>query len=75
MAKTDLSKKAHANKMEAVSAFIRDANLPKKYLTETLSFFRKQDVKVRRCWLTHVFASTKHHVVGVSDLLSVCDAL
>ena len=35
-----------------VSAFIRDANLPKKYLTETLSFFRKQEVKVGRCRLT-----------------------
>jgi hypothetical protein len=29
MANTDLSKKAHNNKMESVSAFIRDTNLPK----------------------------------------------
>ena len=45
MANTDLSKKAHTNKMESVSSFIRDTNLPKEYLKEALAFFRKQDVK------------------------------
>ena len=45
MAKTDLSKKAHAQKMESVSAFIRDANLPHEYLKEALAFFRKQKVE------------------------------
>ena len=45
MAKTDLSKKAHAQKMESVSAFIRDANLPHAYLKEALAFFRKQKVE------------------------------
>jgi CRP-like cAMP-binding protein len=45
MAKTDLSKKAHAQKMESVSAFIRDANLPQEYLKEALAFFRKQKVE------------------------------
>lgn len=45
MANTDLSKKSHAHKMESVSAFIRDARLPQKYLKDALAFFRKQDVK------------------------------
>ena len=43
MAKTNLRKRlAHAQKMESVSAFIRDANLPQEYLKDVLAFFRKQ---------------------------------
>ena len=40
----DLSKKAHAHKMEAVAAFIRDNQLPQEYYKEVLGFFRKQHV-------------------------------
>jgi hyperpolarization activated cyclic nucleotide-gated potassium channel 2 len=44
VAARDLSKKAHAQKMEAVAAFIRDNQLPQEYYKEVLGFFRKQHV-------------------------------
>jgi hyperpolarization activated cyclic nucleotide-gated potassium channel 2 len=44
VAARDLSKKAHAHKMEAVAAFIRDNQLPQEYYKEVLGFFRKQHV-------------------------------
>ena len=44
VAAADLSKKAHTQKMEAVSAFIRDNQLPQEYYKEMLAFFRKQKV-------------------------------
>ena len=44
VAKRDLSKKAHAQKMEAVAAFIHDNQLPQEHYKEMLGFFRKQRV-------------------------------
>ena len=44
VARRDLSKKAHAQKMEAVAAFIHDNQLPQEYYKEMLGFFRKQKV-------------------------------
>mmetsp|Transcript_24501 Transcript_24501/g.79972 ORF Transcript_24501/g.79972 Transcript_24501/m.79972 type:complete len:696 (+) Transcript_24501:35-2122(+) len=42
MNKKDLSKQAHAEKIEAVSAFISDYRLPQEYTKMVLGFFRKQ---------------------------------
>lgn len=44
MANTDLSKKAHKHKMESVSSFIRESNLPREYMKELLAYFRNESV-------------------------------
>ena len=42
MANANPSKKAHSEKMDKVSAFVRDNNLPREFLKDVLGFFRKQ---------------------------------
>jgi len=41
----NLSKRAHTEKMQSVSAFIKDSKLPKDYTKAVLGFFRKQATK------------------------------
>ena len=45
MANANPSKKAHSEKMDKVSAFVRDNNLPREFLKDVLGFFRKQSMQ------------------------------
>ena len=45
MANANPSKKAHSEKMDKVSAFVRDNNLPREFLKDVLGFFRKQSTQ------------------------------
>jgi hypothetical protein len=45
MANANPSKKAHSEKMDKVSAFVRDNNLPREFLKDVLQYFRKQQTQ------------------------------
>ena len=76
MANANPSKKAHSEKMDKVSAFVRDNNLPREFLKDVLQYFRKQQTQaydpqtilmempynLRRSLLMHQYGHIIHKV-------------